>query len=518
MKVERVQNASRNILFGLLMKGYQILMPFLMRTALIYYMGIQYLGLNSLFTSVLQVLNLAELGVGNAMVYSMYKPVAENDSLKICALMKLYRTYYYVVGLVIAIVGMILTPFVPKLISGDIPEGVNLYILYLLNLSATVLSYWLFAYKNSVLIAHQRMDITSKVTIVTNSIQYILQFLVLLLLKNYYVYVLVVLVTQVLTNVATAVVSDRMFPQYKPVGKLPDAQKIVINQRIKDLFTSKLGAVILNSADTIVISSFLGLTVLAIYQNYYFILTSIIGFVAIIFSSVTAGIGNSIITETKDKNFCDFKKFTFLISWLSAFCSCCFLCLFQPFMKAWVGEEYQLGFGAVICFSIYFYIYEINQLMNTFKDAAGIWHEDRFRPLTTALVNLVMNLFFVRSWGIYGVLLSTVFSWVFVGMPWLLHNLFTALFDRGLLFDYLKSLLIYLFAAVAVSVFCTILCNLILLNDYLTFVLRLLLCVVVFNTLYLLIFRKNKEFLSSVVLVDKMTKGKLHLSRLFIRD
>lgn len=154
-----------------------------MRTALIYLMGVQYLGLNSLFTSILQVLNLAELGVGSAMIYSMYKPIAEDNNAAICALMKLYRTYYRVIGLIIAVVGCALTPFIPKLISGDVPEEVNIYVLYLLNLGATVLSYWLYAYKNSILQAYQRMDVVSKVALVTSTIQYVFQLLVLWLFK-----------------------------------------------------------------------------------------------------------------------------------------------------------------------------------------------------------------------------------------------------------------------------------------------------------------------------------------------
>ena len=149
MKIERTKNATRNIIFGGLLKIYQIVIPFVMRTVMIYFLGIQYLGLNSLFTSILQVLNLAELGVGSAMVYSMYKPIVEDDKERICSLMRLYRTYYRVIGLIIAVAGTILTPFVPHLIKGDVPADMNVYILYLLNLGATVLSYWLFAYKNS---------------------------------------------------------------------------------------------------------------------------------------------------------------------------------------------------------------------------------------------------------------------------------------------------------------------------------------------------------------------------------
>lgn len=184
MKIERTKNATRNIIFGVILKAYQIIIPFLMRTAMIYFMGVQYLGLNSLFTSILQVLNLAELGVGSAMIYSMYKPIAEDDNIAICALMNLYKNYYRVIGLVIAVVGCVLTPFIPKLISGDIPNGINIYILYLLNLGGTVLSYWLYAYKNSILQAHQRTDVVNKVIFVTSTIQYALQLLVLWISQN----------------------------------------------------------------------------------------------------------------------------------------------------------------------------------------------------------------------------------------------------------------------------------------------------------------------------------------------
>ena len=130
MRIERTKNAGRNILFGVILKLYQIVVPFLMRTAMIYLMGVQYLGLNSLFTSILQVLNLAELGVGSAMIYSMYKPIAEDDTITICALMKLYRTYYRIIGLVIAIAGCLLTPFIPHLIKSDVPVGINIFFTY----------------------------------------------------------------------------------------------------------------------------------------------------------------------------------------------------------------------------------------------------------------------------------------------------------------------------------------------------------------------------------------------------
>ena len=154
---------------------------------MIYTLGMAYTGLNSLFTSVLSVLNLAELGVGSAMVFSMYKPIAEDDTKKLCALMRLYKIYYRVIGLVIMVLGLLITPAIPYLIKSDVPPDINIYVLYLMNLFMTVLSYWLFAYKNCLLFAHQRNDIGDKIGYVINTVKYVAQILVLVLFKNYYV-------------------------------------------------------------------------------------------------------------------------------------------------------------------------------------------------------------------------------------------------------------------------------------------------------------------------------------------
>ena len=508
-KIERVKNATRNIIFGVALKIYQIIIPFFMRTAMIYLMNVQYLGLNSLFTSILQVLNLAELGVGSAMIYSMYKPIAEDDNATICALMKLYKTYYRVIGLVIAIIGCVLTPFVPKLISGDIPKNVNIYVLYLLNLGATVLSYWLYAYKNSILQAHQRTDVVSKVTLATSTIQYALQLIVLWLFRNYYLYVIVLLATQALTNISTAIYADKLYPEFKPEGQVEAEEKRAINNRIKDLFTSKIGGIIYDSADTIVISSFLGLTALAVYQNYFYILNAITGLIMVVFSACTAGIGNSIVVETKEKNYNDLSKFTFIICWGAGFCAVCLLCLYQPFMELWVGKDLMLSFSAVVCFVIYFFVRQLNSLFNMYKDASGMWHEDRFRPLVAALTNLVLNLILVQFIGIYGILISTVLAILCVGMPWLLHNLFTVIFERDHLSCYLRKLLYYCFVVFISGIITYFVCSKINLGLILTLIIRAGICVVLPNLIYLFAYHKRIEYTESLVLADKMTKGRL---------
>lgn len=513
MQVNRTKNAARNIVFGVLLKLYHIVVPFFMRTVMIHFMGVQYLGVNSFFTSVLQVLNLAELGVGAAMVYSMYEPVAKGDTPTICALLNLYRTFYRAIGIFIGAVGLLLTPFIPRLVKSGFPSDLNIYLVYWLNLAATCLSYWLFAYKNALLVANQRSDVASKVTILTKSLQFVLQFLALYLVRNYYLYMVISLVTQALTNVFTAAVATKMYPQFIPRGHLPKGQTRQITGRIRDLFTAKVSTVVLKSFDSIVISSALGLTTLAVYQNYYFIVSSVINTVETIFESCMSGIGNSIIFESESKNYRDLVKFSFAINWISGICACCFLNLFQPFIELWVGKELMLPFQVVVCFCLYFYSYEMNRMINTFKDAAGLWHEDRFRPMTAAIVNLGLNLFTVRFLGVYGVILSTVVSFVLVEYPWLLHNLFSTLFDRSLLWNYVLCLLNYVTVTALICTVSYFACNGITGNLYLTLFFRAVVCLVLPNILFIAVYFRKPEFIECVELADRMTNHRLHLSQ-----
>ena len=489
-----------------------------MRTVIINYLGVQYVGLNSLFSSILSVLNLAELGVGSAMVYCMYRPIASDNENEICALMKLYRNYYRLIGFVVAILGLLLLPFLPKFVTGEVPDGLNLYTLYILNLITTVLSYWLFAYKNCLLNAHQRIDVISKVNLVVFTIQYVLQFISVCFYKNYYLFFIISLICQILTNIITAIIVSYIYPHYKPMGKLRSDNVNKINKRIKDLFTAKIGGVVLNSADSIVISSFMGLAVLAVYQNYFYIINAIITTISIVFNSCTAGIGNSLIVESKEKNFNDLSKFTLLIVWITGFSVCCLLCLFQPFINLWLGEDFLLDYNVVVCLCIYFYVYEINQLFNLYKDAAGLWHEDRFRPLITSVVNVVLNVWLVNYLGIYGVIFSTVVATLFVGMPWLVHNLFFVIFEKDYIFSYLKKL-IYYTIVVIISCFCSIsvCCIIDINNNIYELIIRTFICIIIPNLMFFLCFKNKKEFIECIQIIDRVTKNRFNFYQKIVK-
>ena len=509
MKVSKIENTKRNIVFGVLLKIYQLVLPFIFRTIMAYTLGIQYLGLNGLFTSILQILNLAELGIGSAMVFSMYRPIVEEDDERICALMRLYKIYYHIIGMIILVGGLILTPFIPCLISREMPDKINIYILYIINLGATVSTYWMFAYRNSILNAYQRQDIISKVTIITDTLKYSMQLAALYIFRNYYYYAISILLSQVLNNLITAIISQKMYPKYKPKGKLPKREIHSINQRIRDLFTARFGGVIVNSADTIVISSFLGLEVLAVYQNYFLILNAVMAFMAILNNSVRASIGNSMITKSLKDNFKIFNMFIFIEIWILGFCICCFSSLFQSFMILWMGEELLLNYSVVFMLCIYFLGYEYVMMMSVYKDASGIWHEDRYRPLISGLVNLALNLMFVKAAGIYGIVLSTIISIFLISGPWITRNVFSLIFRDESLRKFVKQMIVYLIVMGIAAVFVNLICAMIPNSGIITFIIKLCISVFLSNMFFVVVYFRYPLFKDSICVVKQMFSNDL---------
>lgn len=493
MIINRKKNAINGTLSGVVLKILQIIFPFAIRTIFINTLGIQYLGLNSLFTAVLQVLNLAELGVSSALVFSMYKPIAEDDKEKMCQLMNLYRLYYRVIGLVIFVVGLVLIPFIPKLIKGTVPSDINIYIIYLMNLSATVLSYWLFAYRNSLFTAHQRNDVISIITICVNLVMYAVQIAMLVVFRNYYLYLTINISGQVLINIVTAIASKKYFPEYGPKGILPIEEHKIISKKVRDLFTAKIGAVINNSADSLVISSFLGLELLAVYQNYYYIISALMAMFNIFFAACNAGIGNSLVVRKEEDNRKLLYNINYIVFIAINFCCCCLVNLYQPFMQKWVGQDYMLNFSFVILFAVYLYAEEAPRTLIVFKDAGGIWKEDRFRPLLSAGVNLILNLILTQYIGLYGIILSTIFALMFVSYPWLIMNINKRLFPIGIK-KYITRIICYsMVIAMNVLITYTICRHILFGNVWLTLVIRLLLCTVIANISFILVFFKTDE-------------------------
>lgn len=505
MRIERTKNTLRNIIFGFGYRLLNIILPFLSRTAILYILGEQYLGLSSLFTSILSFLSLADLGVGGAMVYSMYKPIAENDSKTVRALLNLYLKFYRIIGTVILALGLCLIPFLKVLVHEELPGDVNIYVLYILYLINTCLSYWLFAYKSALLLAYQRNDIESKIAMVITPLSYIFMLGALFLTHNYYAYVVWLPFFTIVTNVVRVLYVNKHFPELKPQGHISQELRVSIVKKVAALLGTKLNTVVLNAADNIVMAAYFGLTTIGMYGNYYYIMSSIIGFLGICYSAMTAGLGNSIALESVDKNYNDFMKFSFINSWLVGWCTICLVCLYQPFMYLWAGKNLMFPYYIVLEFALYFYVYQIRKIPVTYKDAAGIWWEDRFRPYVSMIVNLVLNIVLAQVIGVSGIILSTVIS-LLISIPWENYTVFKHIFHRSSR-EYYKKMAYYAFTVLFAGVVTFVLCSP-WGNGFLSLLIRACICLIVPNLLIVLGNFKGKEFQASKVFLISILKRK----------
>ena len=430
--VSRRYNAVRNIVWAVINKVMVIIMPFAARTAMIYYLGVEYTGLGSLFTSVLTVLSLAELGFSNAMVFSMYEPINKGDEEKVCALLSFYRLVYAAIGLAVLAVGLALMPFLPSLISGNLPGGIDIYVLYGIYLANTVAGYFLFAHKVSLLTAYQRGDVVSKVGLATNVGMYSLQIAVLVLTQNFYVYAALLPLSTIANNVACNVLSKRLFPGISCTGRLGRESIRDIAKRVSGVFLYKLSSTTRTSFDSIVISAFLGLAVLTQYQNYYMVVSSVSGMLAVVINAITASVGDGIASKSREENYSDFRVFVFLYMSVAAVCAACLACLIQPFMRVWVGEDLAVADSLSMLFVLYFYVQTMGDIVYLYRTAAGLWWQDRVRPVVESAANIALNLLFVQVWGFAGVLLATVTTLIVINFGWGAHILFKHYFRRGM--------------------------------------------------------------------------------------
>lgn len=484
-----------NIFWGVVNKFCRMLCPFIIRTIILYMMGTLYVGLDGLFISILGLLSLAELGFGSALTYSMYKPLAEGDDQTVCALLRFYKKCYRVIGCVILTIGLALLPFIKYFIRGEYPADVNIYILYLAYLSNSVVSYFLYAYKNSLLTAMQRCDVVNNINSAIYIAQSALQVVILLVFRNYYGYVVLMPIFTAITNLATERYSSKHYPQYQCKGILPSSVQESIMTNVRGIIFQKIGGVVLTSVDSIVISMFLGLNILAIYNNYYYIILALFSVSGTLMQSMIPTAGNSCVLESKDKNFEDFKKFNFMYMYITAWGSSFLLCLYQPFMKLWVGEGLMFTFPYVVMFTVYFFIFKWMDMLHVYTQATGIWWQTRYIPLIAAAVNLTFNIVLVKIIGLPGVIISTIISILFIYNLWYLIALLKYYFYKMDLLPRMILRQLYYLTVVVISsgltYYVVVLCYA---EGILGIVWRIFVCLTVPNIVMPLLFCKLAEF------------------------
>lgn len=509
----RTQNAKRNIYASLLNKMIAMLLPFVTRSVIIYTVGVLYLGLNGLFTSVLSVLSLAELGVGSAMVFSMYEPIAKNDDATVCALLNLYKKIYRVIGTVILILGLLFTPFITYVIHGDIPSDTNIYVLYLISLFNTVVSYFLYAYKTSLLAASQRMDVTTNVLSVLTIAGSVLQIILLFIFRNYYFFCIVTPISTIVGNLIRSRIVDKMYPQYKCVGDVSREMKQDIRKRVFGLAIYKVSRVMRYSLDSLVLSTFLGLVVLAKYNNYFVIMNSIVGIMDIMTANTTASIGNSIVLESQEKNYMDFQRIQLIYMWIAGFFTVALFCIYQPFMNLWVGKELMFDDITMTTFCVYFLTNRWGDICFTYRQGAGLWWEDRYRPIVEAVVNLALNIILVQIIGVTGVMLSTIIGLVFINSLWGSRILFKNYFTKFKQSRYLLELLLFTAVTAVACAVCGFICSFMPILDrslmaVVFIVIKGIICAVVANAIFFVVYRKLPQFGAMVELAKRIVRFK----------
>lgn len=509
MAESRVLNTKKNILGGVVNRIVLLLLPFMTRTAIIYTFGAEYLGLNSLFSSILNVLALAELGIGSAMVFSMYKPMAEGDDETVCALLRLYRKLYRIIGSFILITGLSLLPFLDSLIKGTPPEGMNIYILYIIFLSGTVVSYFLYAYKSSVLTAAQHSYILTNIYSVVSIVSGVTKLLVILIFKDFYLFCFVAIPFTIFNNLITNYVVNKNYPQYKCQGTLDKEIITDIKKRVAGLFMYKICYVFRDTFGSIVVSAFIGLAMLGEYNNYLYISTSIAGFLNILRGSMQASVGNSLVTESEAKNHDDFRKFHWIYMFLATWCTASMFGMYQSFITVWIGKEYLLDNLTMGGICILFLVANNGDMCMTYRQAAGLWWQDKFRPLVESVVNVVLCLVLVKRLGVLGVVLSSFICLFFINATWAAWTLYRYYFTSFRLLDYMKRLLFYFLAGIVTMAVTGFVCHLVHLEGIARLVANGVVCLIVPPVVIYAIYRMRPERKEAVKFVRNVIKGGL---------
>lgn len=418
MSESRTKNTKRNIAVSFIYTAITMLFQFVSRSVLIKYLGEEYLGLSSLFTSVLQVLNMAELGFSGAIVYNMYKPLAENDIDTVCALLAYYRKIYRTIGVIVLVSGLIVTPFIPRLIKGEYPGTINIYFLFLLYLVNTAVSYFLFAYKASLLEAVQRMDLEKLAYLIVTVIQYALQILAVVLLKNYYFFVAVMIVGSAARNLTAAFIAKKYFPQYVCRGEISAENKRDIISRVKGLLICNISGVTYTTFDSIILSAFVGLTAVARYNNYITVMNGVLTIITIVRGAMQASVGNSVAKESVKKNYNDMLLWQFLFSVIATWCVSCMAALYQPFMTLWMGEDKLLPMIDVVLICCWFNVSTVQHAYFLYLSGNGLWWELRGPYIGSTLCNLVLNIILGKIFGVTGIIFATLVATTVFGLIW----------------------------------------------------------------------------------------------------
>ena len=412
----RTENSIRNIITGLFGQALQVFLSFINRMVFIRCLSADYLGLNGLFTNILSVLSLAELGIGSAIVFALYKPLAEKNEEKIAAYMNFYAKAYKTIGFSVAAIGMVLVPFLKVIVNSPYQIYENIYVLYFISLFNTSITYF-FSYKSSLLIADQKNYVVLLCSYCTSFAQTIAQILILMLTRNYIFYLLTQTVCGMIFNVWISKVADKSYPCLKKKKcKITKEERNSLIKNIRALVITKLSGVLVNNTDNILITFFKGLATTGVTSNYVLLISTLNNLLNQIFNGLTASVGNLNAVESDEKKFFMFKVFNMTNFWLFGWSTIGFIFLSSIIVETFFGSQYVLDMRIVIIMAINFYTVGMQNAVWTYRGTLGLFRYGRYLLLVTATLNLFFSVVLGQQFGVFGILLATFISRIFTNI------------------------------------------------------------------------------------------------------
>ena len=408
MQNSRTANTAKNASFGLASQLLNIILSFISRTVFIYVLGVEYLGINGLFTNILMLLSFAELGIGNAIIYGMYKPLAMDDKEKIKSLMALYEKAYKAIGLFVFITGLLIIPFMDYIIkeAPNISESITLiYVLFLLN---TSLSYF-FVYKKSIITADQKNYVVLFYQQLFKIGQTLAQILFLWITGQYLIFLVIQIMITLLNNIYVSRKADKMYPFLKEekAKSLEKEEQSSIFANVKALFLYKFGSVVLNGTDNIIISAIIGITAVGLNSNYVLIISALTAIVGQIMNGFTASVGNLNAVGTKETKERAFNKIFFVSAWMYGFCSVGLYLFLNKLIVLWIGEAFIFSDLVVFAIVLHFYVNSVHFTAYTYRVTMGLFVQGRWAPLAAAIINVVLSFWLGSTIGIAGIFFAT---------------------------------------------------------------------------------------------------------------
>ena len=497
MGESRTKNSVKNAKSGIIVQLMNKILAFAVRTIFIQVLNIQYLGINGLFTNILTLLSFAELGIGTAIIFSMYKPVAGNDQEKIKSLIKLYKKTYRVIGITIFTIGLMIVPFLKYLVKDTLEIKENINILYLLFLINTAVSYF-FTYKRSIISAYQQERIINYISGIVKIVITILQIAFLIITHNYILYLIITILGTLTENIIISYKANQMFPflKEKNVKELEKSEKKNIFSNVTSLVVYKIGGIILDGTDNVIMSAMINVSTVGITSNYTLIISSLKSVLATILNSITSSIGNLNAGNDTNKEEKVFDQLTFINYLLYSFVAVGIVVLINDLIKIWIGEKYLLGLGVVIVLATNMVIEGIRLPAYTYRVTLGLFQKGRITPYIATIVNVATSIILCHYFGVIGIFIGTGLAQL-ASYSWIDAYLIYKYEFKKRVVGYYQKIIIY-FIAFSINVFASyiIISQISIRSSILNFAVKFILACIIPNCINLLFFYRSEEFKS----------------------